>query len=216
MRAALRRAAAALLPVAVLSGAAWLSTAPMQIDHTGNAVMRISMGARPERIEVCRTQTDEELAKLAPQMRQTVLCDGTTARYQLSAYRNGIIVFSSVIRGGGLRNDRPLYVSRHIEVAPGPADYTIQLKRLDSPADKRANKAESHDEAEEDSNESSDLPTRAAREVEERRRRNEEAIPASLRLDLKADLGPREVLLITYDPEERRLLAVRSTSDGRK
>lgn len=213
MKTAFRWAAAALLPVAFLLGAAWLSTAPMQVDQAGNAVLRISMGARPERIEICRTQTDEELAKLAPQMRQTVLCEGTTARYQLSAHRNGRTVFSSVIRGGGLRNDRPLYVSRDIEVAHGPALYTIQLKRLDSPADKRDRKQESHEEREDSLHESTELPTRAEREHDERRRRQEEAIPSNLHLDLEADLNPREVLLITYNSEERRLLAVRSTVD---
>lgn len=213
MRPAFRRLTAALLPIALLSGTAWLSTAPLQVDRTGSAVLRISLGARPERIETCRTQTDEELAKLAPQMRQTVLCEGTTARYQLSAHRNSKLVFSSVIRGGGLRNDRPLYVSRDIEVDPGAALYTIQLMRLDSLGGTGARERSAQEESEHSETGSPELPTRAMREHDERRRRQEEAIPSNLRLDLNVDLSPRAVLLITYNSEERKLLAVRSIVD---
>jgi hypothetical protein len=47
---------------------------------------------------------------------------------------------------------------------------------------------------------------RAAREVAERGRRDRAAIPPRLELDTTVTLGPREVVLITFDAERKVFL----------
>ena len=52
------------------------------------------------------------------------------------------------------------------------------------------------------------IPGRARREAEESRRGRAEAVPALLHLRTSVTLSPREVVLVTYDADERRLVAV--------
>lgn len=221
------RAAGAVVAAAVLLAMTWASTAPLSIAPSAQAVLRVSLGARPERIERCRTVTDEELAKIAPQMRQQVICEGTTARYTLEVRRNDTLLHAQVVRGGGLRHDRQLYVSRDIRVPAGPGTYRVELVRLDStssrdaardtagrPRDQRDD--QEHDDDRDDAARASGEPeSRAAREAAERRRRREEAIPPTLRLDVEATLAPREVLLVSYDAGRRRLVSRRGVSGDR-
>ncbi len=49
---------------------------------------------------------------------------------------------------------------------------------------------------------------RRRREGEERIRRREEAIPASLSLERRFHFVAREVILVTYDAERRELVAL--------
>lgn len=229
MRTAFRRLLAATLTSAVLLGVAWGSVSPLRVAGADDAILRISLGARPERIEICREQSNEELAKLAPQMRQSVICEGTTARYRLQVRRNGELLHSQEVRGGGLRHDRQLYVSRDLRVPVGPAAFAVHLARINTVAtvanDERHDvRSEERDDDDGDRRAEGDdvslpggaMPARATREADERRRRREESVPADLRLELDATLQPREVLLVTYDPERHRLTTVRANSLPRR
>lgn len=210
--------AAAAATAVVLLLLAWGSIAPLKIARADQAIVRISLGARPERIEVCRRQTEAELARLAPQMRQSVVCEGTTARYRLEVRRNGQLLHSQVVRGGGLRHDRPLYVSRDLPVPPGRAVLAVRLERVDTiPAEQRADSSETEDDDDEDDRRDVEedvsrpgdvVPGRARREMDERRRRQEESVPAELRLDVDLTLEPGQVVLVSYDQRSRRLISV--------
>lgn len=213
------RSLGVLLAFAALMAMAWASTAPLRVDTSGDAIVRVSLGARPERIETCRTQSDEELAKVAPQMRQRVVCEGVTARYRLEVRRDGQLLLSQVVRGGGLRHDRQLYVSRDLHVPPGAASFEVHITRIDTVAGDKGD-ADADDTAdagrkreEEDDDDERDrsgvIPGRAGREDDERRRRREEAIPAELELEVDAPLAATEVLLISYDQRTRQLVARR-------
>ena len=203
---------------AVGIGLARLSTSDLRVSKSPDAVLRISMGARPERIEVCREQSNEELEKVLPQMRQRLLCEGTTARYRLEVRRSDLLLLSQDVRGGGLRHDRQLYVYRELPLPPGPSSIAVRFVRLDTVVAGTTDEREHRDEGERpDEGERRDegkrredsqgiAPDRARREVEERRRRRGEAIPAALHLDTIITLAPREVVLLTYSPEDRRLL----------
>lgn len=220
MNSALRIILAAAVTGAVLLALAWGSIAPLDVARGNEAILRISMGARPERIETCRRQSDEELARLAPQMRQSVVCEGTTARYRLEVRRNGELLHSQVVRGGGLRNDRPLYVSRNLPVPPGRAVLAVRLARIDTiPVEQESDSSRDDDDDDDDARiaegapRPGDLvPGRARRETDERRRRQEESIPAELGLDLDVTLEPREVVLVSYDQRSRRLISVSGDS----
>lgn len=212
MKSALRVLPAAAVTAVVLLAISWGSLAPLEVAGSDDAMIRISLGARPERIEICTRQTDEELAKLAPQMRQTVICEGTTARYRLEVRRNDTLLHSQVVRGGGLRNDRPLYVFQVLRVPPGPAALAVRLARMDTiPAGQRAGSTDDEhaDDADDADHDDSGDTDRERREVDERRRRQEESVPADLRLELSVDLEPREVVLVSYDQRSRRLTSAR-------
>lgn len=204
---ALSRAAGAALAAAGALALAWASTAPLRAARTPDALVRLSWGARPERIERCRAQSDEELAKLLPQMRQRVVCEGTTARYRLEVRRDGALVASAVVRGGGLRHDRELYVFREIPVPAGRSALAVRFARLDSvPAEGDQGRARPDPG---DTLRGLIGPDRARREADERLRRRAEAVPSTLALDTTVTLGAREALLVTYDPDARRLRLVR-------
>lgn len=203
------RAAGVIIAFGLLLAMTWGSTAPLRVATTDDAIVRLSLGARPQRIETCRTQSDEELEKLAPQMRQRVICEGTTARYRLTVRRNGDVIHEQVVRGGGLRRDRRLYVSRDLRVPAGPGVFTVALVRIDT-VSKEEDEEDEEDEEEEEERAMS--PDRQRRETEERRRRREEDVPPELRVEVEASLEPREVLLVTYDPVSRRLVTRRAAS----
>lgn len=210
------RSAGVLVAAAALLAMAWASTAPLPVHTSGDAIVRVSLGARPERIETCRTQSNEDLAKVAPQMRQRVVCEGVTARYRLEVRRDGQPLLSQVVRGGGLRHDRPLYVSRELRVPPGTASFAVYITRIDTVASENdsaavvdPDDAGTRPDTDDATGQAGLIPGRSGREVEERRRRREEAIPPELDLELSAPLAPGEVLLISYDQRTRRLVARR-------
>ena len=71
--------AATLVTGLALARLARLSAAPVP-NHSGSAaLLRLSWSARPERIEVCRTLSHEELEEREEHMRLRVECDGRFA-----------------------------------------------------------------------------------------------------------------------------------------
>lgn len=206
------RAVGVVLAAGSLLAMAWCADHSWRAADGASAIVRVSIGARPERIEVCRRQTDEELAKVAPQMRQRVVCEGASARYRLELYRDGERLLQETVRGGGLRHDRPLYVFREYEVAPGAASYALRLTRIDTV------RGDDDDEDDDDEGErarrrasdSALIGERARRESEQRQRQRAGALPAELTLRVDASLEAGEVMLLTYDPGAKSLRAVRN------
>ena len=96
------------------------------------ARLRLSWSARPERIEVCRTLSDEEMARVAEHMRQRMSCVGEFASYTLRIDVDGTLIDESVIRGAGLRHDRPLYLLRDYSVPPGTHRFRMSLTRREA------------------------------------------------------------------------------------
>ena len=187
------------------------SAVPVRIHPSPDARLRVAFSARPERIETCRTLGAEELAELPAHMRQSVVCEGSTARYRLDVLRDDSLLASAPVRGGGLRHDRQLYVLRELPMRSGRATIEVRLTRLDSlPArtDARGG-ARDADDAEPD--DATDRGQGRDRETEERRRRMADEVPAALVLRETVTLAPREVLLVTYDQGARRLHTVRGT-----
>ncbi len=223
------------LAAVALAGIAWLSRAPMALASVDGAIVRISLGARPERIERCITQSDEELEKLAPQMRQRVICEGGSARYRLELRLGNDVLLSEVLRGGGLRHDRPIYLFREVPVPAGGVSLRLDMTRIDTvPAqterdgddrgddrsdehsddDRRGDDdrpRDDHDDRrdEDDRGRAGGVSGRDARDRDERRERRGQSVPAALQLHVEETLSPGDVLLLTYDPATRRLRAVR-------
>lgn len=191
-----------LLLVAAASGPEW------RYHADGSARLRLSWGARPERIEVCRRLSEAELADRPEHMRQRMECEGTTATYALEIQVDGQKIDSRVLRGGGLRHDRPMYLLDDLVIAPGEHHLVVTLARREEEPD---------DEVDDDDRIASVVDTgifagRAQRELEERDRRNRAAIPASLRLDTTIVFREHEVKLVTFDAERQVLQLYRPTT----
>jgi len=190
----LDRGLGAALAVAAMAGLVWASSAPMTSHGSPDALLRLAWSARPERIETCRQQSDEELARLPQHMRQAVVCDGATAAYRLEVRYNGAVIGERVVRGGGLRQDRRLYVFEEFPLPAGEAAIAVRFERLDSGTPAVA-APENHPEA-----------TRREREANQQQRG--EAVPARSSLEQRLRFSTRKVILVTYDPERRALVAV--------
>jgi hypothetical protein len=198
---AMARALGVALAAATMLGLAWASTVPLTVNPSGDAVLRVAWSARPERVEECRSQSGEELARLPAHMRQAVICEGVAASYRLEVRHQGRLLAEQIVRGGGWRRDRRLYVFREFALPPGDARVEVRFDRIDAPA------ATPRDEAvEETAPAAAAARTSAAHPHDASRSRPRvEAVPAQLGLDRRLTLAPREVMLVTYDPASRRL-----------
>jgi hypothetical protein len=87
----LNRVAAAAVGTVAMALLAWASTAPVTVHDSRDAVLRLAWSARPERVEQCRQQSEEELARLPRHMRQPVVCEGVAAQYRLTVRREGTV-----------------------------------------------------------------------------------------------------------------------------
>jgi hypothetical protein len=192
--------AAGIATVAGLALVAWSSAVPLAYHRQDTARLRLSWSARPERIEVCRQLSDEELARREEHMRQRVECEGGFATYALKIEVDGREIEESVIHGAGLRHDRPLYLLRDYPVSPGHHRARVSLVRREKIEDDTAAFSARVPDAD-----TGLYAGRAGREADERARRVRAAIPPSLILDTAFAFTKRQVALVTFNAERRML-----------
>jgi hypothetical protein len=170
----------------VAVGTVWLSHVPVISSPGDTAVLRVAFRARPERIETCVEQSPEALAQLPPHMRQARICEGTTASYRLEIWRDGALVAEHRVHGGGLRQDRPLYVFHEVSMPAGAARVTVRFAR----------EREGEDEDDRESDQTA--------EREDLR----QAVPRELTLERELTFNPRAVVVVSYDPDRRELVTL--------
>ncbi|MCC7042957.1 MAG: hypothetical protein IT183_03800 [Acidobacteria bacterium] len=181
----LKRALGLAAAMASALGLSWMSQAPIAPDTSDRALLRLAWRARPERIEHCVTQSPDALAALPPHMRQATVCEGINASYRLEVRRNGVLVDEQHVEPGGMRRDRPLYVLRELAMPVGDATISVTFVRVEAAG------ADDDDDAGE------------ARDT------LREAVPASLAWEQPLSFAPRQVRVVSYDPERRELFEVR-------
>ncbi len=200
----------ALVAVAAMAGTVALSRAPYTTSRGDVALLRLSWSGRPQRIERCRELSDAELAERPAHMRLRLECEGRPARYAVSVAVDGRTVALDTVTGGGLRGDRPIHMLREFRVEPGRRAIAMEIERVEAiDEDVEEVDDDEHDEDDEDDDERESGPgDRAVREREERRREQQEALPARLELARPVTLEAGSVALVTYDPSGRRLVLV--------
>jgi hypothetical protein len=216
----LDRALGLAAALAATVGIAWASNLRMTPHASHDAVLRLAWTARPERVEDCKPQSDEALAKLPLHMRQALICEGTTASYRLEVRREGTVIVEQIVHGGGLRHDRPLYVFRDIPLPAGEAAINVRFVRIDSNTTARSGEGAHAGSSDEESSGHAEArrqtnamdPERRRREGEERFWQRGEAAPALLSLERRFRFVPHEVILVTYDAGRRELLAIEGPS----
>ena len=195
----------ALAVVATALGlAALAASSAVSIPWHGNhtAALRLSWSARPERIEVCRLLSTAEVEALNEHMRQRVECDGQSATYALRVRVDGALLGNDVVRGGGLRNDRPLHLLRTFTFAPGVRRIQLEFARRERAGADTA----SGGTAVAPVADTGIFAGRAAREASERGRRTRAAVPPLMTLDTMLTFAPQQVILMTFDADQRRLV----------
>lgn len=232
-RAAVRRPAGPPFGLPLALAVTWISlaalaagsAAPVPFHVGGEARLRLSWSARPERIEECRTLSDAELALRPEHMRQRTECEGQFATYALEVAVDGRRLDQGVIRGGGLRNDRPIHHLRDLDVSAGERHVRVSLRRRESAAPERdsgegdehtskRDSADDDDHRDDDDDKTGISTVRTERERMERSRRARTALPASVLLDTVLTIAPREVVVVTFDQEQRRFVVRRGTGDA--
>lgn len=172
------------------------SLTPLRTAPDDAAMLRLSWSARPERIEQCRRLSDAELAERPQHMRLRWECEGRFARYLLSVSVDGRQLAADTVRGGGLRNDRPIHLFREYAVAPGKRRVTVSLRRID--AEVRPDSA-----ADATTAAGTGAADRETREAQERRVRRAEALPALSSIDSTLTVAAQRVVLVTYSSAGR-------------
>ena len=182
-----------------------LSQWPYRVPASAGAVVRLAWSGRPERIEHCRRLTDQELEAVPAHMRQRVHCEGRASRYRLEVKVDGQSAAADILEGGGARSDRPIHLLLDVPVGPGGHLIELAVDRIDSippPADSgRSGLA--------DAGGTPAGGAREQREAAERDRARREAMPPRLRFEQTIDLAAGEVVVITYNRDQKRLILLR-------
>lgn len=184
---AVRGAAAIAAALLLIAALVWASAAPLTVQPRARAVVRLAWSARPERLETCRQRTEDELVRLPQHMRQSLVCEGKTAEYDLTVRRNGQVVRQQRVHGGGLRRDRRLYVLEEIDVEPGPSAIAVSFDRVGESGPGTGSVSQ----------------------------RGSDIAPPRLALAERFDIAPGEVVLITYSAEQAALVARRPAMERR-
>ena len=199
------RALSAGLVTAMAAGLLRLLTAvPVPFRSPGDALLRLSWTARPERLEHCRVQSAEELARELEHMRQRVECEGRFASYALRVMIDGRPAADREVRGGGFRHDRPLHLLTDLPIPAGPHRLAIEFFRRGSATSRPRDTTGTAGPAA--GADTGIFAGRAQREDDERERRRRAAIPPRLVLDTSLVFAAERVVLISFDPERRRLV----------
>jgi hypothetical protein len=182
----MRRVLGTALGVGLAVAVAALSQVPYVAESSPDAMLRLSWRSRGERIEHCRQLTAEEQENLPTHMRQREICEGKNALYRLTVEVDGVEVLDQVARGSGTRQRRPIFVFRETRLTPGRHRIQVRFVR------------EGQGRSEGDDQESREGRDRDA------------TLPPRLELETTVALEPREVVLVTYDADRRRLAELRA------
>jgi len=172
----------AALALGATAALGWLSQVPYDATSEADGLVRLAWRTRGTRVEECRRLTAAELERLPVHMRQVELCEGRILPHRLVVVLDGRTVVDEAVYPSGARADRPLYVYHEFPVKPGWHELDIAFTRDPVPAD-------------------------TAGETErERLGERESAAPPRLTLVRRVLLARDQILLVTYDAAERRLM----------
>jgi hypothetical protein len=123
-----RYAVQVLLYVAFGAAVGYFSSYPVyEVMPADQALVRLSFshGAKP--IAPCRERTDEELAKLPPNMRVRLDCPRERSAVKVEIEMDGELLYDIVARPAGIRRDGPSTVYRRLPVPAGRHEFKARL-----------------------------------------------------------------------------------------
>lgn len=130
MKRAARLILGTVMTTAIVAGAAVLSAWPSyRAIPEGTALLRLSFshgGAR-----TCRDLSEQELAKLPPNMRRTEVCDRERQPLLVELDLDGETVYRAVLPPSGIAGDGPAGVYERFVLPAGEHDVAIRLRDTD-------------------------------------------------------------------------------------
>jgi hypothetical protein len=119
------------VPLMVLIG--YFSTLPRyHVTEPDEALVRVSFSHAAQRLQECRQRSDEELAKLPPNMRLREDCPRERAPTHFQLEIDGQVMVDRVIAPSGLSRDGPATLYSRLRVPAGRHSFVARLN--DSPA----------------------------------------------------------------------------------
>ena len=187
-----RKAGAVISTAVMVVALSALTRVPWRTGDGDAALLRLSWRARGEIVESCRRSTREELARMPAHMRQEVVCeDPRVAPYALEVRVDGLLVVDGAVAGSGARGEGTLYVLHERALDAGAHRVQVRFARQ---ADPRATPEPDRERTED-----------ATGSPRSRRRHT---VPPLLALDTTITLPRGRVALVTYAPEEERLVVL--------
>jgi hypothetical protein len=117
-------------------------------------------------------------------MRQRRACEGRNGLYRLRLEVDGTRALEEPAQGSAARQRRPILVFHELRLRPGVHHIRVELTRDRTAGEDDDQTGRDRDHA-----------------------RQETELPASLELSIRVALEPRSVMLVTYDPDRRNLVA---------
>jgi len=115
--------------LAVILGVAFLSAAPRWRSlPEDTALLRLSFTHSGDRSASCRNRTPEELAALAPNMRQLKVCDRRRPPIYVELDIDGATTFAAEVPSTGLAGSGPSRVYRRFLLPAGAHDIAVRLR----------------------------------------------------------------------------------------
>lgn len=128
-----RRAAAAVLAVAMATAVAFLSRVPSEFGDA-DALIRLSWRTDGASVEACRVRSAEELEALPVHMRNPRECTRTPIPFALHVSVGGRPVVRDTVFPRGARGDQPVYVFRDLPVEAGRAALSVRFEPVPTDA----------------------------------------------------------------------------------
>ena len=98
--------------------------------HEGGAIVRLSWRTEAINVEVCRTLSAEELARVPAHMRRPEECTGRRVDYLVELDIDGTVALADTVSPAGARRDRPVYVFHDEAVDTGTHDVRVVFTAL--------------------------------------------------------------------------------------
>ncbi len=94
------------------------------------AELKVSIVHRGQPVGECRERTEEELARLPPNMRIRVVCPRERSPLELEIYLDGRLLHREIKAPSGLRHDGPAYIYHRFAVPAG--EHIVRVRLRDS------------------------------------------------------------------------------------
>lgn len=99
----------------------------------GHGVVTLSFSHGADRRAACRPATEEELAKMPPNMRRTEICPRSRPPIAVEFEIDGSQVFAAEVPPSGIASDGPSRVHRNFELPAGTYELIVRMR--DRPGD---------------------------------------------------------------------------------
>ena len=128
MNAIFRYGAQAALYVAFGAAIGYFSSYPVfQVLPPDQALVRLSFSHGAQPVSPCRERSDEELAKLAPNMRVKKVCPRERSPVKVEIEMDGKPIYEITARPAGLKRDGAATVYRRLPVVAGKHVFKARL-----------------------------------------------------------------------------------------